>query len=455
MPVSRDAGSFRDPAGYIFERDGVLYRLVTPFGRAAYDQLMRSGLYAALASSGRLIPHEELGERPDLAHGGIVLQPRRLRLVTYPYEWAFSALRDAALLTLSVASEAARHGMRLKDASVFNIQFDGSRPIFIDTLSFDAEQPGPWPAYHQFCQHFLAPLAMMALRDVRLGKMFRLFPDGIPLTLASSLLPAHTWLRPGLLMHLHLHAQAQARLSAGARGPHDGNRRAPRPLALFESLQATVKGLKLKVKSPWIGYASAQDSYTMDAQDHKTAIVEQWTKRIAPSTVWDLGANTGRYSRLVANAVDFTVALEDDAACVEEMYVRARAENTGALMPLVFDLAAPSPAIGWANEERSTLLQRGTCDLLLALAVVHHLAIARGIPLPHIADLFARIGRYAIVEFVPKTDPMTERLLAHRPDIFSDYTQAHFEAAFGERFDIHESVRLRDSQRTVYLMARR
>jgi hypothetical protein len=453
--TSRVAGSFRDPAGHVFERDGILYRLVSSAGRAAYQRFMRSGLYDVLAQAGDLIPHDELGERPDLAEGGIVLQPARLRLVSYPYEWAFSALRDAALLTLSIAREANRHGLRLKDASAFNVQFDGCRPVFIDTLSFEPSQAGPWPAYHQFCEHFVVPLAMMSTRDVRLGKLFRTFPEGIPLGLASSLMPRRTWLRPGLFMHLHAHAWAECRLTGPPRPTGPGARKGPEALALFDSLEATIRGLSWQPTGGWTNYVDQQASYSDQALAEKLRVVGRWLDRLEPGSVWDLGANTGRFSRLAAARSDLTVALDADAACVERIYRQARLDGTTGLLPLVFDLAAPTPAIGWANQERPTLVDRGRGDLLLALALIHHVAIARGVPLPHIAEVFARLGRHAIVEFVPKTDPMVQRLLAHRDDVFSAYSREHFESAFAERFTIADRVPLPDSDRALYLMLSR
>jgi hypothetical protein len=186
MIVRRAAGSFRDPAGHVVLHDQQVHRLVMPAGRESYEQLIQSGLYEHLTSRALLVQHEEI-DRPAWVDAPVwrVLKAARIPLVTYPYEWSFSALRDAALLTLTIQREALHHGMTLKDASAFNVQFDGCRPIFIDTLSFSPLRPGPWRAYRQFCRHFVVPLALMAHSDVRLGRLFRLYPDGVPLDLAS------------------------------------------------------------------------------------------------------------------------------------------------------------------------------------------------------------------------------------------------------------------------------
>ncbi|MEW6319678.1 MAG: SAM-dependent methyltransferase [Acidobacteriota bacterium] len=455
-PTSRRAvaGSFRDPAGHIFERDGRLFRLVSAAGEAAYQQLIRSGLYERLASAGRLIPHAELGLVDEPGAVGRLLEPVRLPMISYPYEWAFSALKDAALLTLAIEREARRHGMILKDASAYNVQFDGSRPVFIDTLSFEPATHGPWKAYRQFCQHFLAPLALMAYRDVRLGKLPCLNPDGVPVDLASRLLPLGTWTRPGLLMHVHLHARMAARNSPAPDGTGYARTRTD-PSVIVDSLERTVAGLEWTPRSDWLQYAAEQTSYSDAALAAKATTVTAWIDRVVPGTVWDLGANTGRFSRIALRRGAFTVALDGDASCVEQLYCEARREGHGALLPLLCDLSAPSPAIGWANEERATLFDRGHADLVLALALIHHLALGHGIPLAKIASFFARIGPMLIVEFVPADDPMAAQLLAAREIQPAQYSAEVFDAAFGRHFVVEERVALPESGRVLNLMRRR
>ncbi len=220
MSESVDPGSFRDPNGFIFYRGQTLFRQVQRLYQPHYDQLMQSGLYEALVNAGLLIPHVE--EHVDIAlkTGAYrVLRPEPLPFISYPYEWCFSQLRDAALATLQIQMEALRFGMSLKDASAYNIQFRNGKPLLIDTLSFEKYEAGkPWVAYRQFCQHFLAPLALMSYTDIRLGQLLRVHLDGIPLDLTSRLLPCNTKLRMGLLTHIHLHGAAQKRYAdqAGA-----------------------------------------------------------------------------------------------------------------------------------------------------------------------------------------------------------------------------------------------
>jgi hypothetical protein len=443
--------SFRDPSGYLFRRDGVLYRHVAPSCAVDYDLLMGSGLYAELVDAGLLVAHEEVALE-GRAGGHRVLRPNPIAFVSYPYEWAFSQLRDAALLTLEIAGRALRRGLSLKDASAFNVQFQGCRPVFIDTLSFEAAREGePWVAYRQFCEHFLGPLALAARCDARLLGLWRAHLDGVPLDLASRLLPRRTWLRFGLLTHLHLHARSQ---TFYADRPAPTRRVAVSRtslLALLDSLRRTVRSLALRVaRSEWADYERTH-SYDDDAQRAKEGAVGRWLERLGPRQVWDLGANVGRFARIAAARGAYAVAFDLDPAVVEAAYLAGRSEERRDLLPLVLDLANPSPGLGWEGRERDTLEARGPADAVLALALVHHLAIGRNVPLSRLAGWVRRLGRAAIVEFVPKDDPQARRLLRSRRDVFADYTQEAFESAFAGRFRLEAKEPLPGSGRVLYL----
>jgi ribosomal protein L11 methylase PrmA len=447
--------SFRDPSGHLFRRDGVLYRHVGEASAPGYDALMASGLYAELVGDGLLVPHEEvpLETRPG-AHR--VLRPQIVPFVSYPYEWAFSQLRDAALLTLDLAGRASSRGLSLKDASAFNVQFRGCRPVFIDTLSFEPLREGePWVAYRQFCEHFLAPLALASRLDPRLGGLWRAQLDGVPLDLASRLLPRATWLRPGLLTHLHLHARSQS-FYADRAAPR--RRIAVTPTAraaMLDSLRRTVLSLRAPGgPSEWADYERTH-GYAEPTQKAKEETVSRWLERLRPRQVWDLGANVGRFGRIAAGHGAYAVCFDVDPAVVEAAYRAGRAEARADLLPLVLDAANPSPGLGWEGRERESLEARGRSDALLALALVHHLAIGRNVPLPLVARWFSRLSRSAIVEFVPKDDPQVLRLLRSRRDVFAGYGPAAFEDAFSSCFRLEEKVSLPGSGRTLTLWLER
>jgi len=458
MPDCRLPASFRDPCGFLFKREGVLYRQVNLIYREHYDRLISSGLYDKLVGQSLLIPHEETSLEPaEAALAYKVIRPQPLAFVSYPYEWCFDQLKDAALTTLRIQKLALAAGMSLKDASAYNIQFHRGRPTLIDTLSFEPYVEGrPWLAYRQFCQHFLAPLALMAYTDIRLGQLLRVYIDGVPLDLASRLLPAKTRWKLGLAMHLHWHATAQRRYADKPVGQETSERRMSRTafVGLLDSLESSMRQLSWKgAASEWGDYYPARcGHYSAEAIAHKKETVERFIERIQPRSVWDLGANTGVFSRLASARGIPTVAWDLDAAAVEQNYQAAKKAKEANLLPLVLDLTNPSPAIGWHNRERLSLLERGPADAVLALALIHHLAIANNVPLPALAEFFHAAGRWLVIEFVPKDDAQVQRLLASRQDIFPDYTLAGFEAAFAARFILHEVVPIRDTARRLYLM---
>lgn len=450
--------SFRDPNGFLFTSAGILYRQVNRAYAEHYERLMESGLYTALVAAGRLVPHEEvdlaLAEAPELAWK--VLQPERLSFISYPYEWGFSQLKDAALLTLQVQKQAIQHGLTLKDASAYNVQFHRGRPVLIDTLSFEVYLEGrPWIAYRQFCQHFLAPLSLMAHRDARLEQLMRVFIDGVPLDLASRLLPLRTRLSLPLLLHLHLHATSQKRYAGQAVQQAGGSVSKTQMLGLVDSLETGVQSLRWSPAGTAWGDYYDEHNYSNAGQEHKAKLVGEFLEQIRPASVWDLGANTGRFSRLASERGIPTVAFDVDPGAVEKNYLESRQRSDENLLPLLLDLTNPSPALGWHNRERASLLERSPAGAVLALALVHHLAIANNVPLDRLAAFFQALSPWLIVEFVPKEDSQVKRLLASREDIFPDYTTAGFEQAFSRYYTIHRAEAIRDSARRLYLMESR
>jgi hypothetical protein len=456
-------GSFRDPRGYVFRRNGALYRHVAPSAAEDFDRFESSGLRAALHDAGLLIRHEEDAALATERGAARVLRPELVPFVSYPYEWSFSELRDAALLTLRVQSAAMDHRMSLRDASAYNVQLHHGRPILIDTLSFERLVEGrPWVAYRQFCQHFLAPLALMSYRDARLGLLLREHLDGVPLDLAASLLPRRARARPPLMLHLFLHAKSQRRhAAAGAAGASrgEGGGRgfgAQAFRGLLDSLRKGVEGLgEPESVGAWADYESDAAHYPDGARRRKEDVVASWIERTSPTSVWDLGANVGRFSRMASTRGIHTVAFDLDAAAVDANYRTARAERDEHLLPLVMDLTNPSPGLGWDHRERTSLAERGPADLALALALIHHLAIADNLPLPMVAGTFARLARRAVVEFVPKDDEKVRTLLATREDVFPGYTVEGFEAAMLAAFRIEAREALPDSGRVLYLLGPR
>ncbi len=455
----RSGASFRDPSGFLFVRDGTLFRQVNQSYRATFDQLEQSGLYAELVEAGLLIPHALADVAPaEPKAAALVLRPDPVAFISYPYEWSFSQLQDAALATLDIQQQALARGLSLKDASAYNIQFHRGRPVLIDTLSFEVYREGdPWVAYRQFCQHFLAPLALMSRRDIRLGQLLRLSIDGVSLDLAVRLLPWKARLNFGLLTHLYLHAASQRRFAGAEVRTARGTRRVSRTgfLGLIDNLRRTVAGLRWDPgRTDWAEYETMHN-YSPAALEAKRRLVAEYLERARPSSLWDLGANTGAFSRLASERGIATISFDVDPSAVETNYRSLRASGEANLLPLLIDLTNPSPAQGWHHAERLSLQQRGPADAVMALALVHHLAIGNNVPLPQVASFLADLGRWVIIEFVPKSDSQVKRLLAARDDIFSDYNVEGFERAFSGAFELRRHEPIAELERTLYLWEKR
>ncbi len=451
------SASFRDPSGFLFSRGGVLYRQVNRAYEGDYTRLMESGLYERLVKAGFLIPHVEASQVAPANDAAFkIIQPERVPFISYPYEWSFGQLKSAALATLTIQKRALKVDMSLKDASAYNMQFVRGKAMLIDTLSFEIYQEGqPWVAYKQFCQHFLAPLALMALKDVRLSQLLRVYIDGAPLDLASELLPTKTRLNFGLLTHIHVHAGAQKKYAGEEVKSRGGSMSRQAMTGLIESLEATIQKLDWTPRGTEWGNYYDITNYSDAAFEHKKQLVGEWSARLKPTLTCDLGANNGAFSRVAGANSGFVVSFDIDPAAVEQNYRQMKNDKTEKLLPLLLDLTNPSPAIGWANRERDSFGGRGPADLALALAVIHHLAISNNVPLLQLADFFAETTKWLVIEFVPKQDSQVQKLLASRKDIFPSYTREGFEAAFAERFAIREAVEIRESERVLYLMERK
>lgn len=442
--------SFRDPAGYVFFRDGLFQRAVTSAGQQDYDHFMLSGLYSELVRERLLLNHrEQPAPQPPGIHR--ILVPQQLEFVSYPYEWGFEQLRDAARLTLDVAECSLRHGMILKDATAFNVQFQGARPVFADTLSFTLDRGGPWVAYEQFCRHFLAPLLLMSHVSPTANQLLRIHLDGIPLDAASRALPWRTWLQPGSFLHLHAHARAVSRSSS---------RPVPRParptaatLPLLQSLRRAVAALRPRREwSQWLQYRQQAAHYPADALHAKELAVQAATESLRPALVYDLGANTGHFSRIAALAGARSIAFEADPCCVDECYLQERRAGSKNLLPLVMDICNPSGPLGFGLNERLSLLERPAAELVLALAVTHHLRLAANVPFHRMAQFFRQLGSALLVEFVEAEDPLAQQiLLARSRPLPDDYSLQAFLHAFSRCFELQSHTLIPGTRRWLCL----
>ena len=384
-----------------------------------------------------------------------VLEHERLPLVSYPYEWSFGMLKDAALLQLDLTRAALDEEMTLKDATAFNVQWLGARPTFIDIGSFTPYAAGePWAGYRQFCEMFLYPLLLQAYRDAPFHPWLRGSLEGITAAQCSALLSGRDLLRRGVLAHVYLQAKAQAGYEDTPGNVRQELRAAGFGAALIkhniDRLRRTVERLQWKPpRSTWSEY-QREHSYEDADLRRKTEFVDQVLARRRWPLVWDLGCNTGNYSRQAEPHADYVLALDGDHVVVERLYQSLKADGPENVLPLLADLADPSPGLGWRGRERLPLADRGRPALILCLALVHHLVIGRNIPLDDFVAWLAQFGAELVLEFVGRADPMVERLLRNRGDQEFDYSEEAVRAALERHFGPVTHETLASGTRTLY-----
>ncbi|MGZ8647186.1 MAG: methyltransferase [Solirubrobacteraceae bacterium] len=456
-----EAGSFRDPDSRIFLRDGVVYRALSRSGWADWEALAATPLLDELVSSGRLIATEQadVDDLPELAGepAAGALRHERVPFVSYPYEWPFSMLKDAALLQLEVGRRALEHDLTLKDASAYNVQWRGAKPVFIDVGSFERLRPGePWAGYRQCCMLYLYPLMLQAYKGLPYHALLRGSLDGIGPRDARAVMSARDRLRRGVLTHVLLHARLEARYAdAGGREVKRELKRAGFGKELLDAnqrrLEKLVRRLEFRAgRTAWTEYGST-NTYTDEDADRKAEFVRQAAARRSGALVWDVGCNDGTYSRVAAEHAAQVVAFDADHATVDALYRTLREEGRTDILPLVMSVTDPSPDLGWRGRERDSLERRGTPDLALCLAVIHHVVITGNVPVAEFLSWLRSLDCGLVIEFPERDDPMVQRLLSGKAETANpDYDRETFERELGERFEVDRSERLASGTRTLY-----
>jgi hypothetical protein len=452
MTRETDGASFKDPSGFVFQQNGAFYRQVNLAYREEYDLFLSSGLYDELSKRKLLVSHEEITQTPLPDGAYKILKPEQMPFISYPYEWSFGMVKDAALKTLEIQELALQHGMSLKDASAYNIQYLHGKPILIDSLSFERyPENQPWVAYGQFCRHFLAPLALMSHVDIRLSALLKTYLDGIPVDIAARLLPKKTRFSLGLALHIHAHAGTAGRSESSGIPPKRGSFSHTAMRALIDSLKTTVEKLSWKpADTPWADYYE-KTNYSGSAFDAKKSLVRRFLDACDTGTVIDLGANDGTFSRIAAESGRFVISCDIDPAGVEKNYLKVKNGAQKKVLPLLLDVMNPSSSLGWLNGERRSFFERaGGSSTVLALALVHHLSIGGNVPLPQVAKCLGKLGKELIVEFVPKEDSQVQKMLSLRKDVFPEYCEEGFTAALKKYFVIEERTSVDSSMRVIF-----
>ncbi len=456
-----DRGSFRDPGGRVFESDGVIHRTLDTRALANWQRLSTTTFFAEAVGRGDIVG-TELAD-PSLSAGvpgewAGVLRHDRIPVISYPYEWTFSMLRAAALLQLDLLAAALEEDMILKDSTPYNVQWRGSKPVFIDVGSFEPLEEGDvWVGYRQFLRQYLYPLMLRTYVDVPFQPWLRGEPEGLTAEQLHRMLPSRHRLRKSVLLHVGMQARAERRYRDSDRDVRSELKEAGFRKELIQAnvsgLRKTVEGLEWgEQRSEWNRYDEC--GHVATQRGAKTEFLTEFLATHRPSTVWDVGANDGHFSKAAAAVADYVLALDADELVLDELFGDLTAQGVGNVLPLLQDMASPSPGLGWRGAERPPLPGRSHPDLVMCFAVIHHLVVGRNLPLRDVIDWLADLDTRVILEFVPPDDPMVLRLAANkRPhEIHADYTEAALRHYLSDRFVIEREAAVPDGGRHLFAL---
>lgn len=460
---SVDPASFRDPDSTVLHAGTEVLRRLSPAAAEDWRVLAKTNFFRDRVAKGDIVATDEVdaaarGDITDEATWPVVLRHERIPFISYPYEWSFSQLQDAAALHIDLLLDALGEGMTMKDGYAYNLQFRGAAPAFIDIGSFEHYRGGPWPGYRQFCQTFLFPLMLAAHKNFSFRPLLRGQVNGIEPKQMRGLMTGGDLTKTGVFKHVALHSAVDARNADkgdGSQATADNLRKSGFSDAVAVAAAKNVGTLVRKLRwkpgdSHWTTYQQTS-TYTDAERDQKKAFVRDVLSQRHAGLLLDLGCNDGTFSLLAQDFADYVVALDNDEQTIDLMYRRLREDGNTKILPLVMDLTDPSPSIGWRLKERPSFLDRAKPDAVLALALVHHLAIGANVPLPEVVSWLHSLGGHLVVEFVGPDDPMSRRLLSNKPaGLFPDYRPEVFEKLLAERFEIERQVTLESGTRTLY-----
>ena len=460
-PPAVDTGSFRDRNGRIYYSEGRVIRGVSAGALEEFHKLESTAFYSKFKKKGQLVDSQILAddsiplpENIRRQWAGFIEHPR-IPVISYPYEWTFGMLRDAALLQLNLVEAAIFEGMTLKDSTPYNIQFVDGHPVFIDIPSFETLPAGaPWAAYRQFCEMFLFPLMLQAYKDVHFQPLMRSNIDGIGVQTMSKLCGFRDRFRPGVITHVWLQAKLDSRYGNTPR-----NVRSDLKSAGFnqELILANVRKLRKQVtKLKWRGEGSEWGSYAefhnYSASDHqrKENFVRECVESSGAGIVCDIGCNTGQFSKIAAEQATTVLAMDLDHFAVERLYRELKETGNTRILPLVQNIADPSPDWGWRNRERIELRKRVHPDLVLCLALIHHVVISANVPMDEFVNWLAGLGNQLVIEYVSRSDDKVQALLRNKEDIYTDYSRERLEAALEQHYDIVRQRSMESGNRHLY-----
>lgn len=454
-----EPGSYRDRNGAVFYRDGRVLRYLSERALGNWERLRQASFFKERCLQGSIVDTRTVhAEKEGISLGAWagVLEHDRIPYISYPYEWSFGMLKDAAMLHLDLMQDALAAGMILKDSSPYNVQWNGVHPVFVDIPSFEPLGEGePWVGYRQFCELFLYPLMLATYKGADFRPWLRGRIDGISADEMRALMSARDLLRPGVLLHVVAQSALQKRYGGTGKDIRGNLAEAGFGKALIERNVAKLKGLVAKlepafIRTQWSDYDQTH-SYDEAELARKADFVRRAVARRHWRLIWDLGCNTGIFSRIAAENADYVAAMDGDAMAVEHFYRREKAGAASrTILPLVVNLADASPNQGWRGAERKGIAERGRPELTLCLALIHHIVITANIPLSDFLDWLAELGTALVIEFVGREDEMVKILLANRKDQYSDYRPEIFRELLSARFDVKAEEPLKGGKRHIF-----
>lgn len=475
MRPQANAGSFRDPVNRVYEVmpesiDGKarILRGLSKDALAVYQQLSGETFFRKAQDAGHivqtaLLPPDDEDARAVMADGWAgVLEHETVPFVTYPYEWTFSMLKDAALLQLHLIENSLENGWTLKDATPYNIQWIGSHPVFIDVASFEPWREGePWVGYRQFCSMFLTPLMLRAYLGIDHLPILRSCIDGIPPTEAAKYFTGMKRLKKGVMSHIILPAKVESWIAKRERDDAPARQRTSRKqskamvLGLVQSLKRLVHKLSIEIKhTDWSQYDKTH-SYQEADFDAKKAFVLRHASTAQPEYVWDIGCNTGTFSRVSSDYCSRVISVDGDHNAVEQLYLAEKGNPDSNILPLIMNLANISPGQGWAGSERQAFDQRRKPDLVLCLALIHHVRMSANIPNALFLKWLRSLEAEVIIEFVNREDEMVMKLLTNKREQYEDYNLDQFTEEAERLFTIKDRAPLKGGKRVIFLLTPR
>jgi len=471
----KNTGSFRDPSGKIYEvdtthRENTTRRILRGVDQATLElqkTLFESPFYQSLVESGKIVSTQIIAPDSDCVYAqqvlgdgwAGVLEHRAIPFISYPYEWSFNMLQDAAILQLEILEEALEHDWILKDATPYNIQWLGSKPVFIDTPSFVPWTPGsPWTAYRQFCSMYFTPLAIHAYLGIDHCGLLRSNLNGLDPVDSERYFSGLKKLKKGVLSHIVLPAGVEKRILKNERDNAPAVKRLPAShsramvIGLVQSMSRLISNMKLStVKTDWSDY-DATHSYAEHEHQDKKDFIEKAVTGGAYNLAWDIGCNTGTFSKICAQHCNYVVAADGDQLAIDKLYKDQQASSENTILPMVLNLANVSPGQGWAGNERTAFDRRTKPDLVICLALIHHLRLTENIPNALFLEWLRSLQADIIIEFVNREDEMVRKLLTNKEEQYIDYNETQFMKEMQLHFEIKDRSKLKGGKRELFLL---